>query len=465
MSYESLIGWRYLYRKRREHHRFVLGVFLFFVGVTLISLLFWLQAGQPPPLSVFAFTLGTIGMIVCGVVSFFSIFTSVSIFGVVLGVAALTIVMSVTSGFQAAFQDKVLGVNAHVLVMRTSTGGFSMYRDVESVAKSIPGVIAVQPFVFNDLLITRGKGEHAGIAMKGVDPARVGTVLDLPEHMIEGSVEALGAQPPGEAPSIIIGRELGRKLKAKLGDTVTLVLPNITLGQNGVAAGGIAKTRKFVVRGIFYSGFDEYDRRLVYIALKEAQDFLAEGDTVTGVEMKLADPGKAREVARTLDKQLGGDPFMVVDWRELNNNLFTALTIQKIALLVFLTLIIIVAAFNMVAALTMMVLDKFKEIAILKSMGATSQGIAALFQVVGMTIGGLGTAVGLGLGILLGKVVAHYGYPLDPKVYLIDKLPIKVNPSEIALVGVITLIICFVATLYPALKASALRPVEGLRYE
>src|SRR5262249_6652192 len=198
---------------------------------------------------------------------------------------------------------------------------------------------------------------------------------------------------------------------------------------------------------------------------KDAQEFTGEGDTVTGVEMKLADVNQARPIARQLDRKLGGDPFMVVDWRELNNNLFTALTIQKIALLVFLTLIIIVAAFNMVAALTMMVLDKTKEIAILKSMGASSSGVARLFQVVGMTIGGIGTLLGLGLGVLLCNVVAHYGYPLDPKVYLIDRLPIHTDPFEVLLVGAITLVICFVATLYPALKASALRPVEGLRYE
>src|SRR5262249_59871775 len=150
----------------------------------------------------------------------------------------------------------------------------------------------------------------------------------------------------------------------------------------------------------------------------------------TGVEMKLADVNQARPIARQLDRKLGGDPFMVVDWRELNNNLFTALTIQKIALLVFLTLIIIVAAFNMVAALTMMVLDKTKEIAILKSMGANAGGIAGMFQVVGMTIGGIGTALGLALGILLCTVVARYGYPLDPKGYLIDQLPIHVHPIE-----------------------------------
>jgi lipoprotein-releasing system permease protein len=181
--------------------------------------------------------------------------------------------------------------------------------------------------------------------------------------------------------------------------------------------------------------------------------------------MKLADVDRARTVSRALAAELGGDPYVVVDWRELNNNLFTALTIQKVALLVFMTLIIIVAAFNMVAALTMMVLDKLKEIAILKSMGANSSGVSGVFQVVGMTIGVIGTALGLGLGVALCKVVTRYGYPLDPKVYLIDQLPIQVDPYEVALVAALTLAICFVATLYPALKASGLHPVEGLRYE
>ncbi len=466
MAYETLIGWRYLYRRPRPHRRLVWMLLLLFVGVAVVSALFWLQSSRPPPASVFTFTLATIAAIVCAVVNTFSIFTSVSVFGVVLGVSALTIVMSVTSGFQAAFQDKVLGVNAHVLVMRTSAGGFSMYREVEKMAKAIPGVVAVQPFVFVEMLITRGKGELSGIAMKGVDPDRLGSVLDLPKHMEEGSIDVLRAHPPGEPPSIIIGRELAHKLKAKVGDDVTLVLPSLAMDtKNWSPAGGVAKTKKLRLRGIFYSGFDEYDRRLVYISIQDAQDFLGEGDTVTGVEMKLADVNQARQVARTLEKKLGGEPFMVVDWRELNNNLFTALTIQKIALLVFLTLIIIVAAFNMVAALTMMVLDKTKEIAILKSMGASSRGVAGMFQVVGMTIGGIGTALGLGLGVLLCDVVAHYGYPLDPKVYLIDRLPIHVDPIEVGLVGLITMVICFVATLYPALKASALRPVEGLRYE
>jgi lipoprotein-releasing system permease protein len=465
MRYEAMIGLRYL-KHRPPARKLLLGLMLTFVGVAVLSALFWVLSSRPPPVTVFTFTIGAIGAIVTGVVSFFSVFTSVSIFGVVLGVSALTIVMSVTSGFQKAFKDKVLGVNAHVLVMR-NTLDFGNYRDVEKTAAAEPGVVAVQPFVFVEMLITRGKGELSGIALKGVDPDRIGTVLDLPRNMIDGSVRVLAApRLEGAPPPIIIGKELAEKLKAKVDDVVTLVLPVSTPGAGGWQAGrSNAKMRKFRVAGIFYSGFDEYDRRLVYVGIAEAQDFVGEGDVVTGVEMKLADVDRASEVARRLEEKLGGDPYMVVDWRSLNNNLFTALTIQKVALLVFLTLIIIVAAFNMVAALTMMVLDKVKEIAILKSMGANAVGVSGIFQVVGMTIGGLGTLLGLLLGLALCHVVARYGYELDPKVYLIDKLPIQVDPFEVALVAAMTLAICFVATLYPALKASALHPVEGLRYE
>jgi lipoprotein-releasing system permease protein len=378
-------------------------------------------------------------------------------------VSSLTIVLSITSGFQSQFQNKVLGVNAHVLVMK-STQDFKNYRDVEETALAMkPDVVAVQPFLFVEMLITRGKGEIAGVAMKGVDPERIGTVLDLPEHMTDGTIDVLKEHVPGQPAPVIIGKELAHKLKAHVGDVVTLVLPNLSFsGSSGERA---PKTRKFVVGGIFYSGFDEYDRRLVYVDIKEAQDLLGQGDIVMGVEMRLSDVNRAREVAKALDAKLGGDPYIVMDWRELNNNLFTALTLQKVALVVFLTLIIIVAAFNMIASLTMMVLDKTKEIAILKSMGASSRGVATVFEVVGLTIGGVGTAIGLALGLLLCSVVSKYGMELDPKVYLIDRLPIRVNPVEVLMVGAIAMVICFVATLYPALKASQLRPVEGLRYE
>lgn len=462
MSYERLIGWRYLYHRPAKHGKLLIALFMIFVGVAMISALFWLRAGRPPPLTVFTFTVGLVGAIVVFIINVFSVFTSVSMYGVVLGVSALTIVMSVTSGFQDAFRDKVLGVNAHVLIMKNVLD-FTNYREIEKLSLAQPGVAAVQPFVFAEMLISNGRGAISGIALKGVDPARLGTVLDLPRHMIEGTIGVLAEPDALAVPPLILGKELAAKLKVKVGDVVSLVLP--AAGRDFRAGGSTAKTRKFRVAGIFYSGFAEYDNRLVYVAIDKAQEFLGAGDIVTGVEMKLSDVDRASEVARALEAELGGEPFQVVDWRELNHNLFTALVIQKVVLLVVLTLIIIVAAFNMVASLTMMVLDKVKEIAILKSMGASSGGVSATFQVVGMTIGGIGTAMGLGLGLILCHVVARYGYPLDPKVYLIDKLPIAVNPVEVTLVAIVALFICFIATLYPALKASALHPVEGLRYE
>jgi lipoprotein-releasing system permease protein len=218
------------------------------------------------------------------------------------------------------------------------------------------------------------------------------------------------------------------------------------------------------VAGIFYSGFDEYDRRVLYIPLSEAMELYGQRKQVQGIELKLADVERAGVISAKLEQKLG-DAFQVQPWDELNRNLFTALTLQKIVLVIILTLIIAVAAFNMVSALTMVVIDKTREIAILKSMGATSSGIARLFQVVGLVVGGIGTGSGLIIGLVLCAVMSRYNYPLDPRVYLIDRLPISVNPFEVALVAGITMVIAALATLFPAAQASSLTPVEGLRYD
>jgi lipoprotein-releasing system permease protein len=349
-----------------------------------------------------------------------------------------------------------------------NTYDFIEYEEVEKLAWKIdPDVLAVQPFVFIEMLVTRGKGDVSGVAVKGVDPDRVNKVLALHKHMIQGSVDALKVRPPaGEPPPIILGQVLARKIKAGLGDELTVVLPITNEDvSNWSTRGTEPKSRVFKVAGIFYSGFDEYDRRLMYIALADAMELYGQGNQVLGVELKVADVDRASEIARKLEAKLGGAPYMVQDWHELNRNLFTALTLQKILLLIILTLIIAVATFNMVSALTMMVIDKTREIAILKSMGATSGGIARLFQVVGLSIGGVGTVFGLVIGLTLCEVVERYNYRLDPRVYLIDRLPISVNPLEVALVALITMVISGLATLFPAAKASSLTPVDGLRYD
>lgn len=436
------------------------------LAITIIGLVILLLSSGSP-VGVLMFVLGMISTAVFGLLSLFSVFTSVSVLGVALGVAALTTVLAVTTGFQQQFRDKVLGVNAHVIVLK-SQATFAEYRDVMKTAATIdPEVLAVQPFIFAEMLVTRGKGEISGVAIKGIDPTLVRGVLDLEKHMIQGSVDTLAVRPAiGELPPIIMGKELAHKLKAKLGDTVTVVVPlsNIDF-ETWRASSSAPRTRKFRVSGIFYSGFDEYDRRLMYTALADTQELVGRGDQVMGVELKVKDVERAEEIAEKLERALGGPPYQVQDWYELNHNLFTALNLQKLALVIILTLIIVVAAVNMVSALTMMVTDKTREIAILKSMGAGNNGISKVFLVVGLAIGGVGTIIGVGIGLATCFVVSSYGYHLDPKVYLIDRLPIEVRAIEVVLVASITTVISLIATVFPAMSASALTPVEGLRYD
>jgi lipoprotein-releasing system permease protein len=372
----------------------------------------------------------------------------------------------VTSGFQKEFRDKVLGVNAHVIVLK-SQSTFAEYRDVMKTAMEIdPDVIAVQPFIFAEMLVTRGKGQLSGVAIKGIDPARTRNVLDVEKHMIEGSVDELGKSTPGLPPPIIMGTELAHKLKAKVGDDVTVVVPlsNIDIETWRAKSSG-PRMRRFRVKGIFYVGFDEYDRRLMYASLKDVQELAGRGDQVMGVEMKVKDLDRSKEIARNLEEALGGAPYQVQDWYELNHPLFTALSLQKIVLVVIMTLIIIVAAVNLVSSLIMLVTDKTREVAILKSMGATSMGVALVFQTAGVAIGAIGLGIGVLLGLAICFVMGSYGYHLDPKVYLIDRLPIQVNWTEVLLVVGITVLVSLIATLVPSLGAAAQRPAEGLRYD
>ena len=464
MSYEAKIGWRYLYGGKRD--RLMLKFAGGALGVTAIGLA-TLLISSGNSIGMVMFVVGLISAAVFALLSMFSVFVSVSVLGVALGVAALTTVLAVTTGFQKQFRDKVLGVNAHVIVLKSQTT-FAEYRDVMKTAREIDDdVLAVQPFIFAEMLVTRGKGELSGVAIKGIDPKLFRGVLDLEKHMVDGDVDSLAQPPaPGVLPPIIMGRELAIKLKAKVGDEVTVVVPLSNIDFDTMRAKSSApRTRKFRVTGIFYSGFDEYDRRLMYTSLVDTQELVGRGDQVMGVEMKVRDVDEAEDIAERLEEALGGPPYQVQDWYELNQNLFTALELQKIALVIILTLIIIVAAVNMVSALTMMVTDKTREIAILKSMGSTDAEVRRIFQVVGVVIGGAGTVIGVVIGLALCFVMGSYGYHLDPKVYLIDRLPIEVAWLEVLLVAGITMAISIVSTIVPAQAAASLRPVDGLRYD
>jgi lipoprotein-releasing system permease protein len=482
--------------------------------------------------------------------SFISVSTVFAILGVALGTAALVAVMSVTGGFRAEFQRKVLGVNAHVMVLRAS---FRDYRQVMEKVRHIPEVIGVAPFVLNPMMITHAGHTATGVLLKGVDPDKVGTVLDLPEQIVAGSLEGLRlpprlesqapgavpasvqldvldpgvsaseahalpkppaperpstaaparaassplgsrALPPGsivpkggyaselpgedvlpddldvdpcravgsELPGIVLGFALKQTLKAGLGDCVQVTSP--TIGYS--FAGGELRppvAKEFRVIGVFQAGFEQYDSKLVYTDLREAQAFYQEGDSVTGVEMKVADVDRAREVAARVEEELGGKLYDVVDWMELNHGLFTALRIQQILMSLVLALIILVAAFTVIATLIMVVLDKKREIATIKAMGASDGQLLRAFLYQGLIIGLMGTAFGLGFGFVVCRWILAYGFPLDPKVYFIDHLPVQMRPAEFLLTGVFAILACLFATVWPALHASRLRPAEAFR--
>jgi lipoprotein-releasing system permease protein len=463
---ESFIAWRYLVKRRSRGTLAAFTLVAFLVAVAVQIALF---AGGQVQLGAIL-TLPTVLLFVTSLLlNFFSAFTAVSVIGVLLGVAALTVVLSVTSGFQREFRQKILGVNAHVLVMKY--GLMHEYHEVTKKVLEHKRVKAAAPFVFNEMIVAHGP-ITAGVLLKGIDPVESPKVLDIadrlekpakPSDLYAKITPSDGNGPP--LPAIFVGKELAKKLKVKVGDRLRVVSPKLDVDALKAGNSDGPMAREFRVAGVFYSGFDEYDRRLAYVNLPDAQAFYDTPDVVNGVEMKLDSVDAADEVAHDLLRALGGPPYRVIDWEELNHNLFTALKMQKFAIVIFLAIIIVVAAFNIVAAMTMLVVEKTREIAILKSMGMSSARIARVFQVAGLTIGGVGVLAGVGLGLLCCAVVARYGYALDTRVYLIDKLPVDISVVEILVTVAATLAICFLATVYPALKGASLRPADGLRYE
>lgn len=466
--YEPFIAWRYLYHRRRGSMTMTLTIIFGVLSLLSVGAVF-ASRGEAQVVGTSLALPAILLFLFFGLLNIFSGFTAVSIIGVTIGVLALVVVLSVTSGFQQSFKQKVLGVNAHVIVMKYGQD-FSEYRDIMAKARAHKHVSAAAPFVFYEGMLAAGN-TMSGSIIKGIDPALSPQVLELRPSMRIGKVEDIAVRAPpndGGPPvgGIFVGQEMAKKLKIKIGDRVRVVSPKTDLDPSAWNKPGAGpSTREFRLAGVFYTGFEEYDARLAYVNVKDAQTFYEQGDVVTGVELKLDDIDRAVDVKEELYKDLGGPPYRVIDWEELNHNLFTALKTQKAAITILLTVIVIVAAFNIIAAMTMLVIGKTKEIAILKSMGMRSTGVARLFQVAGLTIGAIGIVLGILVGLVTIVILRRYNYQLDPHVYLIDQLPVKVNVDEVIMTACITLSICFLATLYPALKAARMRPVDGLRYE
>lgn len=393
-----------------------------------------------------------------------SLITGISIAGVVLGVAALTTVISIASGIEQEVVNKVLGVNAHVLVMKYGVD-FSEYPEVIQQAEKMKDTRGVAPFIIHEMMISSGD-KTAGVLVKGVDPQRIGQVMDLPKYIVTGSIDGLTPNKDDDPPGIVLGTTLAENLEAKVGDTVRLTTPLVSLDALGwTPSSDSPKTREFRVVGTFYAGFLEYDTKLTYVDYRQAQDFFGQGDTVTGIEITISDIERSQAFSEQIERDLGRGPYRIIDWKELNDSMYTALRQQKVVLAVVLSIIVGMAAFNIIATLVMMVFDKRREIAILKSMGARHRDILGIFIHVGAVVGAAGVALGVGLGYGVCLFLDWLRWPLDPKVYLIDHLAVRFALSDFVIAAAIALFICLVATLVPSYSAAKMRPVQGLHRE
>jgi lipoprotein-releasing system permease protein len=590
-SFEWYVAWRYLRDegRRRSWSTLVVGCVLAVVAAGLyVAARLWgrigfeeLVLGTSPVVRLLqGLALGTAVVanlaILFGVLLlFFSLFTSISIFGVYLGIAALVVVLSVMGGFENDLRQKILGTNAHVVITKPS-GVFQDYQAVlEQVART-PGVLAYSPFVESEVMVT-SQSNLSGVLLKGIDPRLIGQVTDLRRYLRAGSgagrledllhperlaripearfrpmvTEPLGEPPdadheagggsPGPAPAgkgkktgkteggdrhdeedaadrtekgsspghdasagadadeldvrrtiaqleekrrrlerlikeaesqvgkkvpprpvypgIIIGAELAKNLRLYVGDDVNVVAP---LG--GMSpAGPIPKSKPFRVAGIFYSGMYEYDTKFVYVTIPAAQRFLGLDGEVTGIEIKARRVEDAPQVAAALSGQLGSRGLRVQDWRQVNVSLFDALKLEKFVMFVVLTFIVIVAAFSIVTNLIMVVLSKTRDIAALKTMGVSPWSALKIFFSAGLYIGVIGMLLGVLTGVGICLFLHYVGLPLDPEVYYISELPVRMSPVDIASVGLAGVFLSFLATLYPSLVAARLRPVDGLR--
>jgi len=389
---------------------------------------------------------------------FISVITIISVLGVMVGVMALVVVLSVMNGFRSDLMSKILGVNSHVLVLNLS-GTFNGYQEVAEKVKKMDGVVAITPFVYTQVMLNNS-GRVSGAVLRGVDPESAARVVSFDKMIKEGSLSSLGETENG-IPAIIIGSELAKQIGAGTGSLVTVISPEGKL----TPLGRTPNTKRFKVTAIFDSGMYEYDASMVYISLKEAQRFLALGDSVTGLELKVKEVYESDIIAKKIQKSLGY-PYWTKDWKLMNRSLFSALKLEKLTMFVILTMIVLVGALNIISTLVMVVMEKTRDVAILRAMGASARSIMSIFMLQGILVGVIGTIAGLFSGLGLCQLLSRYKFiDLPSDVYYISKLPVQVSVSDVSIVAAAAVVISFLATLYPAWYASRLNPVESFRYE
>jgi len=396
---------------------------------------------------------------------FISLITVISVFCVMIAVMTLNVVMAVMTGFEETLRDRLLGINAHIALVK-SGGPLQDYEKLMQQVVKENGVVAAAPTIYGQVMLTSGS-RVSGVVVRGVDPSRVNSVVNLRAYLREGKLDGLKSQQPIRVedrivllPGIILGERLANQLGVFLGSPVQAVSP---LG-SPTAIGVIPEVRRFVVTGILKTGMSEIALTLVLMSLAEAQKFFELGDAVTNIEIRIQNVNQSRQVADQIQRHLGF-PYFAEDWTRLWPNLFSALKLEKTVYFLVLLLKVLIGAFNIVSTLVMVVMEKKKDIAILRSMGATEKSIRKIFLLKGCIIGVVGTSLGVVLGLLVCGLISQYGFQLPDGVFLIATVPVRVYLSNFVLVAFTSFAVCLLASIYPARQAAKLDPVEIIRYE
>ncbi len=392
--------------------------------------------------------------------TFISLITILSVAGVTVGVMALIVVIAVMAGFESDLKQRILGVESHIVLMRHD-GSFSAYKKISKKINELHGVEAATPFIYSQIMLRSSTGV-SGAVLRGIDPESAGSVIKILKNSILQNLKQIQRQGNSKTfvPGIILGKELARNLGVLKGDAVYLISSRGMISPIGY----LPAMKRFEVVGLFESGMYEYDGSLAYINLKDAQKILNMKGSVTGIEVRVDDIYDARNVAKKIVSELGF-PYWARDWMQMNHNLFSALKLEKTVMFIILALIVLVAAFNIASTLIMMVMGKTKDIAILKAMGAMDSSIRKIFIYKGMIIGAVGTSLGVCLGFIICKLLEKYKFiQLPGDVYYISTLPVRLEALDVFMIASAAMVICFLATLYPASQASKLNPIEAIRY-
>lgn len=392
--------------------------------------------------------------------AFISVISLISIIGVTVGVMALVIALALTTGLQGEMRDRIVGAAPHVYVWKLGDGGVVDAEGEMNRLSKMPGVVAAGPVALGKALVTTEQGEQF-ITIKGVDPVREIDVTEVPSKITAGRFADLAeSDDPDALPGIVIGESLSQQLGAFVGDTVTLLSPQGTLSPLGM----LPRSRRVKVVGVYSVGLYEFDSAYGFVSLPLAQRLRGK-DYPDFIQLKVSDIYQSAAIAETI-REASGTGYVVQDWTELNRSLFSALWLEKMVVSITIGLIVVVAALNIVASLVLLVMEKTRDIAILKTMGASSGGIMRIFMAQGLIIGLLGTVVGASAGYGLCQVLDRYRLvkiPMD--VYQVSYVPFKVESSDLVVVVLMAIVVCFLATLYPSRQAARLDPSQALRYQ